>query len=166
MKHFLLLLISLAAAAAALAAPPLGQTLPSVTLEGKAGGLVAGGAWRSEALKGKTILLFYIDPDEKTLNDEAIAEFAKQKRNDEKFQSVVVINMAATWLPNVAIQSSLEAKQKEFPQTQYARDMSRVLVQAWNLGDDNNDVMLLDATGKVLFAKDGKLTPAETQTVI
>jgi uncharacterized protein len=41
-----------------------------------------------------------------------------------------------------------------------------VLVQQWKLADDSNDVVAFDKSGKVIFRKDGKLTPEEIQKLI
>jgi len=65
--------------------------------------------------------------------------------------------MAATWLPNFAISSSLEEKQEKYPNTIYARDYKKVLVKEWNIGDDNSDVLAFDKEGRLIFRKDGKL---------
>jgi len=165
MKRLLTLLLLLFPLSA-FAAMPVGSTPSALTLAGEDGGLVAGGEWSSSSLKGKMTLLFYVDPDEKKLNDEATTEFKKHPKDLKKFQSVAVINMDATWLPNGAIQSSLEKKQKEFPDTIYVMDKTKKLVKEWSLGDDNNDITLLDADGKVLFSKDGELTPEEIQKLV
>jgi len=79
---------------------------------------------------------------------------------------VAIINMAATWLPNFAISSSLKEKQKRYPRTIYVRDYKKVLVKAWNLADNNSDVLAFDRQGKLIFRKDGKLTPAEISNLL
>ena len=54
----------------------------------------------------------------------------KEKFPTDKFHLYGMINMAATWLPNFAINSALEEKQKKYPRTIYVRDYKKVLVQA------------------------------------
>ena len=71
-----------------------------------------------------------------------------------------------TWAPDFAIQSSLEEKQKEFPHTLYIKDIEKLLVKAWNLDDDNYDVLVFDPSGKVVFSKDGKLSEEELELMI
>jgi len=55
---------------------------------------------------GKVYVLFYVDPDEKDTNNEASDALDREKFPSEKFQTVGIINMAATWLPNFAISSA------------------------------------------------------------
>jgi hypothetical protein len=69
-------------------------------------------------------------------------------------------------MPNFLINSSLKEKQEKYPRTLYLRDYKKVLVQEWKLTDDSSDVLAFDKAGKVIFRKDGKLTPEETQKLI
>jgi len=151
---------------AALAEVQIGQTPPRVELRDKLGGRLDGTPWNSEELRGKVHVLFYVDPDKKDLNDETSEAIRKENFPSEKFQSVAIINMAATWLPNFAISSSLEEKQKSYPRTIYVRDYMRVVVQAWGIADDESDVLAFDNAGRLIFRKDGKLTPEEIQRLI
>ncbi len=154
MKKLLLLpfLLSLT-----LSAAELGSKLPGITLDGDKGGRVAGGKWESSELQGKVHLVFYVDPDESDLN-EVLSDAVKASEPDRsKFASVAIINMAATWKPNFAIQSVLEGKQEKFPHTTYVKDMDKYIVKSWNIADDNNDIILLDKTGKILFIQEGEV---------
>ena len=83
-----------------------------------------------------------------------------------KFGSVAIVNMAATWMPDVAIEALLKKKQKEFKNTLYVRDRNKILVKKWGLGDDNSDVMLFSKEGKLLYKKFGKLSKAEIKTLL
>ncbi len=149
-----------------LSAIELGQTLPSITLDGDKGGRVAGGDWKSSELKGKVHLVFYVDPDESDLND-ALSDAVKAAEPDrDKFASVAIINMAATWKPNFAIQSVLEGKQEKFPHTTYVKDMDKHIIEAWKIADDNNDIILLDKSGKVIYMHEGEVDAAGIKKVI
>ena len=157
MKKMLLALVTLLSVN--LCAIELNQPLPNAVLEGDNGGLVKGNKpFKSADLRGKTYAIFYIDPDEKDLNEsyfKALKEF--KKRNNLHFQSVAIINLAATWKPNFVIEKILKSKQKEFPDTIYVKDTNKVLVDAWGVADDNSDVIIIDKNGKVLFYKAGKM---------
>jgi YtfJ family uncharacterized protein len=144
----------------------MGQVPPKVELKEKLGGRLDGTAWSSEEMKAKVHVLFYVDPDEKDTNNDASEALDKQKFPSEKFQSVAIINMAATWLPNFAISSSLKEKQERYPRTIYVRDYKKVIVNAWKIADDSSDVLAFDKEGKLIFRKDGKLTHEEIQTLI
>jgi YtfJ family uncharacterized protein len=154
------------ASAVAWAAAELGQVPPKVELKEKLGGRLDGTPWSSQELQGKVHVLFYVDPDEKDTNNETSEALDKEKFPSEKFQSVAIINMAATWLPNFAISSSLDEKQKRYPRTIYVRDYKKTLVKEWKLADDSSDVLAFDREGKVIFRKDGKLTPEEIQRLL
>ena len=154
MKKLLLLpfLLSLS-----LGAVELGTMLPDITLDKDNGGRVAGGPWSSSELRGKVHLVFYVDPDESDLN-EALSDAVKASEPDRsRFASVAIINMAATWKPNFAIQSVLEGKQEKFPHTTYVKDMDKHIIKAWDVADDNNDIILLDKDGKVIFFHEGEV---------
>jgi predicted transcriptional regulator len=143
-----------------------GEIPPSVTLSGDTGGKVSGGAWHSDEMKGKVAILFYVDPDEKDLN-EAFAQRLKQKHYDtDKVASTAVVNMAATWKPNMIIEALLKRKQKKFPRAVYVKDKKKVLVTQWGLADDSYDVLIFDRKGRVLYSKSGKMSPAEIEKAL
>ena len=144
----------------------MGQIPPSVELKEKLGGRLDGTPWSSDEMKGKVHVLFYVDPDKKDLNNDASEALAAEKFPRDKFQSIAVINMAATWLPNFAISSSLEEKQKKYPNTLYVRDYDKVLVREWNIADDNSDVLVFDKEGRLVFRKDGKLNADDIQELL
>lgn len=144
----------------------LNEALPAVTLEKDEGGRVDGSAWSSTEMNGKVHLIFYVDPDEKKANEQLEVELKKADLPLEKYQPVAIINMAATWLPNAAISSSLNSKQKEYPRTIYVKDLHKKLVKTWGLADDAYQLVLIGKEGKVLWAKAGKLSSEETLNLI
>jgi YtfJ family uncharacterized protein len=144
----------------------IGEIPPKVELREELGGRLDGKPWSSEELQGKVHVLFYVDPDEKDTNNDASEALDREKFSSDKFQSVGIINMAATWLPNFAISSAIKDKQKRYPKTIYVRDYKRVLVSAWKIADDSSNVLAFDKKGKLIFRKDGKLTAEEIQTLI
>jgi len=144
----------------------MGEVPPKVELKEKLGGRLDGKPWSSEELKGKVHVLFYVDPDEKDTNNDASEALDREKFPGDRFQSVAIINMAATWLPNFAISSALKEKQKRYPTTIYVRDYKKVLVNAWKIADDSSDVLAFDKDGRLIFRKDGKLTAEEIQKLI
>ena len=142
------------------------QVPPKVELLENLGGRLDGTAWHSDELKGKVHVLFYVDPDEKDTNNDASEALDREKFPAEKFQSVAIINMAATWMPNFAISMSIEDKQKRYPRTIYVRDYKKVLVDAWKMADDSSNILAFDQQGKLIFRKDGKLSPDDIQKLI
>jgi YtfJ family uncharacterized protein len=169
MKHFVKGLIFVLAAFLinqAAQAIEIGEIPPQVELKEKLGGRLDETPWSSEELRGKVHVLFYVDPDEKDTNNDASEALDKEKFPGDKFQSVGIINMAATWLPNFVISSSLKDKQKRYPRTLYVRDYKKALVNAWKIADDSSNVLAFDKQGKLIFRKDGKLTAEEIRTLI
>ncbi len=144
----------------------IGEIPLKVELKEKLGGRLDGKPWSSEELLGKVHVLFYVDPDEKDTNNDASEALDKEKFPSDQFQSVGIINMAATWLPNFAISSALKDKQKHYPKTIYVRDNKKVLVNAWKIADDSSNVLAFDKKGKLIFRKDGKLAAEEIQNLI
>lgn len=142
------------------------EVLPPVTLQGEYGGRLDGSSWSSSEINGKVFTLFYVDPDEKNLNEPLADLLKKENFPLDKYGSIGIINMAATWLPNFAIASSLKEKQKKFPNTVYVKDLKKVLVKEWNLKDDSSNVLIFDKSGKLLIKVMGKATDEEAQKVL
>lgn len=164
--HWSIPVLAVLLATPAARAIEMGEIPPKVELRDKLGGRLDGRPWSSEELQGKVHVLFYVDPDEKDTNNEASEALDKEKFPGDKFLSVAVINMAATWLPNIAISSALKEKQKRYPRTIYVRDYKKVLVRSWKIADNSSDVLAFDKKGRLIFRKDGKLTPEEIQSLI
>ncbi|MBI4764264.1 MAG: transcriptional regulator [Deltaproteobacteria bacterium] len=143
-----------------------GEVPPKVVLKEKLGGRLDGKPWSSEELQGKVHVLFYVDPDEKDTNNHVSEALNNEKFPDEKIHYFGIINMAATWMPNFAINMALKEKQERYPKTTYLRDNKKVLVQSWKIADDRSDVLAFDKKGKLFFIKEGKLTAAEVQRLI
>ncbi len=147
-----------------LSALTVGETPKQVIIEGDNGGLVKdGSAWNSNTLKGNVFVMFYVDPDEKDVNEhytQALKKFKKE--NNLHFQSIAIINLAATWKPNFVIEKILSSKQEEFPNTIYVKDKSSVLVKEWEVADDASNIIIFDKDGKVLFYKSGAMSDDDT----
>jgi YtfJ family uncharacterized protein len=144
----------------------LGKVPSSVTLSGDNGGKTDGSTWSSATLKNKVNIVFYVDPDKKDLNDPFAHALKKKHFSRSKYSSVAIINLAATWIPDVAIESKLKKKQKEFPHTTYVKDKNKVLVKKWSLADDNSDILIFNKKGELIYKKFGKMSKAEIETAL
>jgi len=161
-KVFLLLLLYVSSAFSLM----LGQQPPSVVIEGKEGGKVDGTPWTSTMLKDKVYVLFYVDPDEKDTNN-AFSEALKEKKfSPEVYGSIAIVNMAATWMPNILIERLLKSKQKKYPNAIYVKDKKKVLVKKWALEDDSSDIMVFDKLGELIFQYSGELSADQIQKVL
>ncbi len=142
-----------------LSALTIGKVPKEVTISGDKGGMITDGSeWNSKILKDKVYVIFYVDPDKKSVN-EHFSRALKKKNYREKgnFQTFAIINLAATWTPNFLIEKVLKSKQKEFPTTIYVKDKKSVLVKEWQIADDASNILIFDKTGKLIFYKTGKM---------
>lgn len=161
MKKILLILITLISMSI-----QAQETLKKIVLEKEDGAKVDGSAWSSDEIKDKVYVLFYVDPDEKNLNEHVADLIKKENFPLEKYGSIGIINMAATWLPNFAIASSLKEKQKKFPHTIYVKDFKKILVKEWGLKDDSSNVLVFNKKGQLIFKVLGKATDEEATKIV
>lgn len=167
MRKVIALLFAGAIASPAFAATMIVGTKPvAVTIKGDDGGKLDGTPWSSDMIKGKVWVLFYVDPDRRNANEDLESALEKEQFPREKYGSIGMINMAATWLPNAAIASSLADKQKRFPEPVYVKDINKVLVDKWHMTDDDYDVVVFDKQGLVVYAKDGEFTKSDIAAMI
>ena len=144
----------------------LNKKLPVAELSGENGGRLDESPWKSDEVVGKVTAIFYVDPDLKDLNAKFSEALQAKKYSKEKFQSIAIINMKATWAPNFAIRSSLRKKQKQFPHTLYLRDRKRHLISAWGIPDEQYNVILTDAMGTVIYKFYGEMKEDEIAQAI
>ena len=150
-----------------LAELPIGEIPPKVVLKDDLGGRLDGTQWSSEELvSGKVIVLFYVDPDESELNNHVSDALKAENYPKEKNGSIGMANMAATWLPNFAINMKLKSKQEQYKSTVYVKDLEKTLVKKWGLSDDNSDVVVFGKDGSVLYSVDGKFTDAQVKEIV
>ena len=126
---------------------PLGEVPPVIELSGDKGegSMVKAGA---AANSRRRYLPFSMLIPMRRTSTMMPAKRSKPRILTSRNGSVAVINMAATWMPNFAIQMKLESKQKDYPTTTYVKDMEKILVEQWGLADDSNDVLIFDREGK------------------
>ena len=167
MKKISVLMILLLSALHLSAELPIGEIPPKIVLEGDLGGRLDGSAWNSEELiSGKVMVLFYVDPDESDLNNHVSDALKAENFPLDKYGSLGVANMGATWLPNFAINIKLKSKQAKHKSTIYVKDLKKTFVKSWGLKDDESDIILFGKDGKVLYSYDGKFSDAQVKELI
>ncbi len=144
-----------------LAALEMNKAAPEITLSGDEGGRLDGTPWSASEIKDKVFVMFYVDPDEKDLNEDVADAIKAKGFAEDKFASIAIINMDATWKPNTFISSALKSKQEKFPRTIYVKDMHRSLVKQWGFSDDSYCIALFNQKGELVFRKDGKFSEQE-----
>lgn len=145
---------------------PVGQNAPLLKLSGDAGGRVDDTAWSSSELVGKVWVVVHADPDESELNNAATEALKAEDFDLDYYGSVALINMAATWKPNFAINMILTGKQKDYPSTVYVRDNDNLVGEKWGLANDSNNMVVFDPTGKVIFSVDGQVSDNDIKKMI
>lgn len=166
MKSLLISLLLLSLPVLASAQLANGVVPPKADLNGSNGGRLNGQTWSSTEITGKVYTMMYVDPDEKGINEHVEQALKAENFPRDKYGSIAVINMDATWKPNAVIKMILDGKQKDFPHTIYVLDKDKILVKKWGLADDNYHVITFDKTGKVIFQKAGKLSDADVKKLI
>ena len=143
-----------------LSALSLGEVPKNVSIDGENGGMVLDGSkWQSSTIKDKVFVMFYVDPDEKDVNEHYSQALKVEKEAKRlSFQSIAIINLAATWKPNFVIESILKDKQEEFPNTIYVKDRASVLVNEWEIADDSSNILIFSQNGELLFYKEGAMS--------
>lgn len=130
------------------------------------GAYVNGKEFSSKDFKGKITAIFYVDPDHRTINDESNKVLQAESFDLNFYQSFAIINMAATWLPNVVLDQALKGSQKDFPDTKYVKDLKKLFVKKWKFVDDGYQTIVLNENGEVLFNHVGVLTMEKTKELI
>ena len=146
---------------------PIGEVPPKIVLEGDLGGRLDGTAWNSEELiSGKVMVLFYVDPDEADLNNHVSDALKAENFPLDKYGSVAVGNMEATWMPNFAINLVLKNKQEKHKSTIFIKDIKKTFVKIWGLSDDDSDIILFGKDGKVIYSHDGKFSDTQVKEIV
>lgn len=160
------LLVSLVLPTASLAAPKLGEKPKTVELKDDTGGRVDGTPWSSSMIKDKVWALFYVDPDHRDKNEQLKEALKKEEFPKEKYSSIAVINMDASWVPNALIGSSIASNQEKYPDVIYVKDKKKALVKEWGLADDAYVVVLFDKQGNIVFNHEGDFADSDVQALI
>lgn len=149
-----------------LSAISINEVPKSITIENENGGFAKDGSpWNSSTIKNKVYVMFYIDPDERTTNEKFSKKLKEKKYNKACFGEIAIVNLAATWKPNIIIEKLLKTKQKEFPDTIYVKDKKSILVNKWGLDDDASNILIFSKDSKLLFYKSGKMSDDDIQKI-
>ena len=143
------------------------EPLSAISLEGSKGGYHDGKAWNSSMLEGKTTMLMYVDPDEKSKGEvyKPTIEALEKDLDFNTFQILVILNLKATWKPNAVIEMLLKKKSKKYPKRIYVLDKDSVLVKKWNLPDNEYNTLVVDKSSKVIYSHSGKWKEGEMSKI-
>lgn len=143
------------------------EPLSAISLEGSRGGYFQGGEWNSAMLEGKITMLMYVDPDEKSKGEEfkSTIEAFEKDLDFNKFQILVILNLKATWKPNIMIETLLKDQSKKYPKRIYILDKDSILVKEWKLRDNEYNTLVIDESSKVIYSHSGKWEESETSQI-
>ncbi|MCG3864937.1 MULTISPECIES: YtfJ family protein [unclassified Photobacterium] len=151
-----------------------GETLPGVTVTNK-GELVLKGktisyqSWRSTKLTGKMRILFAIAgrSSAKDLNAPLITAISAANFPENKYQTTTIINQSdAIWGTGGFVKSATEDSKREYPWSSIVLDTNGIVQKSWDLKKESSAVFVINKAGQVIFAKEGKLSTNEINTVI
>lgn len=113
----------------------------------------------------KNLMIFYIDPDARKQNEAFTYELEESHRTDSpEIYGFGIINAKDSWYPNGAMRS-IARKRTEKNGALVLMDDNRILPREWELGDCNDQFVLLfiDKTGKLVFMRKGELSEQDKQ---
>lgn len=113
----------------------------------------------------KHILIFYVDPDRHKQNEAFTIEIEENHAaQGDKIEGFGVLNLKDTMLPKALVRT-MARKRTEKNGAIVLADTDGSLVEAWGLGDCNNQfvLMLVSRDGEMLFMRKGELSEADKE---
>ena len=117
-------------------------------------------------LKDKVHVVFYVDPDEKNINDDFSQALKSSRLDKSKFRVVVIVNLKATWIPGFVIESELKKEQKREPDVVFVVDREKRVLKEWGLKGDSSSVLVFDKKGVLVYKFLGKMGTVEIDKVV
>lgn len=127
------------------------KELPNLILDGEKGSNINGNEWKSSDLKNKLNLVFYVAPNQQEDVEPLLNKIDSAGYSHEHIKITLIINTKATWIPNGIIEGKVKGRAKEDTTKSYVLDKYEVLLKGWNLSEDNPNMIVVDASGKVIF---------------
>ena len=154
----------------------VGDQLPSVTVEGDddygimnlKGENITFSDWKSSSVTGKvrTVYMLHATGGAADVNAKYADALGKEEFSDSSYQTISILNMdEALWGTGGIVRSKVKDKQKEFPTAGFVLDEDGVAQKKFGVQTESA-VIIVDASGKVLFAKDGQLSSGEIEKAI
>ena len=140
--------------------------LESVKLSGKDGGFATGEDWSSDSLLGKINVIIYIDPDKFSKVKQFISELEIAKSKNNIFDLTFIVNMEATILPTFIIKSKIKNKAKKSKTTSYVLDNDKIIIEKWNLKDNDFNILILDKLNKLVYQYSDKIKSNQIDEVM
>ena len=144
----------------------IGDTLTSVSLEKENGATSNDKPWHSTSLQGKVHVILYMDPDKREESQELLDALKALETNSKDYSTVAIVNLAATWMPDVVLEGLLSKKEKELKNTSFVFDKKKYLVKKWQMKDDASNILIVDKNSKVIYKKVGKISSSDIEVIL
>jgi predicted transcriptional regulator len=119
--------------------------------------------------QGKVLSIFYVDPDEKDMNEhvsEALKKAADDKVLDRTYyKGFGITNLKASWKPNFVIKAIVKSKQKKYD-TVILLDYDFSILNLWGLENDSSNLVVLDKKRVCRYVYRGRIPESEIPTII
>jgi predicted transcriptional regulator len=105
----------------------------------------------------KINLILYVAPDQQNEVEFLLENIDGQGYPTELFETTLIINTSATWLPNSIIKGKVKSKAEKDKTKSYVLDLDEILLNEWELSEDNPNIILFDEKGGVFFTSKEKI---------
>ena len=125
--------------------------------------------WSSGELAGKVRIVQYIAGRKSAKKKNAMLIKAVKAANfpQDRFQPTTIVNTDdVIFGTGLFVLSKIEKNKRRYPWAQFIIDSSGLGRKTWQLNEMSSTILVLDKEGRVLWAKDGDLTPKEVHQVI
>ena len=126
------------------------KKLPDLVLHEDKGGNINGNEWKSSDLKNKLNIIFYVAPNQQDEVEPLLNKIDSAGYSLESVNVTLIINTEATWIPNGIIEGKVKGKANEDTTKTYVLDKDEVLLKGWDLSEDNPNIIVVNASGKVI----------------
>ncbi|WP_434360897.1 YtfJ family protein [Parasalinivibrio latis] len=152
----------------------VGQPVPAVKVDDKGELMLTDGSityqpWSAAQLPGKVRVVQAMAgrSSAKEINGPIIEALKTAGLPKDTYQTTTIVNQDdAVWGTGGFVKSSVEDSKEEFSWSSFILDADGKVAKAWDLKAKSNAIIVLDKSGKVLFAKDGALTEQEISDVL
>jgi predicted transcriptional regulator len=167
MKKIILLVITIMLSSALniyAAELKVGEKAPNFSLKDSLGKVFT---LDSSELQGKVLSVYYVNPDEKDLNnhmEEALREDPGLEHNT-RYKGLGISNLKASKMPSFLIKSAIKSKQEKTGAT-ILLDYEHTISDLWGLKKDTSSIVILDKERICRYVYTGKLPPVEVEKVL
>jgi len=142
----------------------IGEKAPDFSLKDSQGKLYS---LNSDEFQGRVLSIFYVDPDEKDLNNHVEDALIQDKGLDrvKSYKSFGITNLKASNMPNFIIKSVIKSKQEKTGAI-ILLDYDYTILNLWGLKNDSSDLVVLDKDRICRYIYKGKLPPEEVVKAI